>query len=182
MSPLESSLTQVVVSIEMALQSKMYLPALILTYSGIDTAGWLASADPSERVGTRFCRWVDLWLLRAKPLRCTSTDLYAARCGILHTFTSDSDFSVSGRARRICYASGVRTSQDLQARLDALGRVDCIALHFDELFVGFRLGLADYFEHALSDPAESAQLARKAERYFTAITGDEADQFGQPSP
>src|SRR5437870_4084436 len=102
MSSLESSLTQVVVSTERMIQTKMYLPALILIYAGIDTAGWLASAKPSVEVRCRFCRWVERWLLPAKPLGCTALDLYGARCGILHTFTSDSDLSRQGKARRIC--------------------------------------------------------------------------------
>jgi hypothetical protein len=163
------------------IQTKMYLPALILIYAGIDTAGWLASAKPSVEVRCRFCRWVERWLLPAKPLGCTALDLYGARCGILHTFTSDSDLSRQGKARRICYAFGSSTVEGLERKLASLGRTDCIAMHLDHLFEGFRLGLANYLEYALSDPAESARVATKAERYFKAITENEASQFETPS-
>jgi len=75
--------------IDACIQKKLTAPALILIYSGIDTAGWL---DSSEDYATRtsFMDWVDAYLLKAKPLQCTAMDLYAARCGLLHTFTPDS--------------------------------------------------------------------------------------------
>jgi hypothetical protein len=165
----------------MMIQAEMYLPALILIYAGIDTAGWLASTNPSEGVRSRFCRWVEHWLLPAKPLACTAFDLYGARCGILHTFTSDSDLSREGKARRICYVFGKSTVAGLDRKLASVRRTDCISLHLDDLFDAFRLALANYLEHALSDPVESGQLARKAERYFKAVTADEATQFEQPN-
>ena len=155
----------------------MYLPALILIYTGIDTSGWLASSNPSDKVGVRFCRWAERWALPAKPLACTATELYAARCGILHTFTSDSGLSAAGKARRVCYAVGSSTVQQLQASLDTQGRTDCVAVHLDDLFDAFRLGLANYLEHAFADPAQKMQLARKAERCFTIVAGEEAARF-----
>ena len=33
-------------------------------------------------------------------------DLYAARCGVLHTYTMDSRLSTEGKAKRILYAWG----------------------------------------------------------------------------
>jgi hypothetical protein len=72
--------------IDACIEKKLSGPALILIYSGIDTVGWL---DSSEDYATRtsFMKWVDAYLLQAKPLQCTALELYAARCGLLHTFT-----------------------------------------------------------------------------------------------
>jgi hypothetical protein len=179
MSALESSLRQVIISTEMAIQAEMYLPALILIYAGIDTAAWLACTSPDEGVRSRFCRWVDRWLVPAKQIGCTSLDLYGARCGVLHTFTSDSDLSRAGKARRICYAFGGTTAQQLQDMLERSGRADCVAVHLGDLFEAFRLGLADYLEHALSDPQQSVDLAQKAERYFGLVSSDDSPR--QPS-
>lgn len=138
--------------------------------------------DPSEKVGVRFRRWVERWALSAKPLACTAAEFYAARCGILHTFTADSNLSALGRARRVCYAFGGSTVQQLQSGLDARGRSDCVAVHLDDLFGAFRLGLANYLEHAFADPAQKLPLSGKARRCFTAITGEAATQFYPRDP
>src|SRR4051812_2144145 len=92
--------------IEACLEKKLQLPTLVLLYTAIDVAAWLSNDDPTARVGKRFMAWVDQYLLKAKPLPCTSADLYAARCGVVHTLTADSDLSDQGKARRICYAWG----------------------------------------------------------------------------
>jgi hypothetical protein len=89
--------------IETCLERKRIAPALILLYSAIDTSGWLDSAE-SHATRESFLQWVDRYLLNAKPLTCTALELYAARCGLLHTFTPDSRLSSEGKARRICYA------------------------------------------------------------------------------
>src|SRR2546430_3498723 len=98
--------------IEACLQNSLSAPALILLYSGIDTAGWL---DSDQQYATRssFISWVDKYLLRAKKLACTALDLYAARCGLVHIFTPDSHLSARGDARRICYAWGRGRAEDL---------------------------------------------------------------------
>jgi hypothetical protein len=175
MGPLETSLRQVIVSTEMMIQAEMYVPALILIYAGIDTAGWLASTDSTQGIRSRFCEWTDRWLLPTKQLGCSSVDLYGARCGVLHTFTSDSDLSRAGKARRVCYAFGGSSASELQSVLDRNRRTDCIAVHLGQLFEAFRLGLADYLEHALADPQQRKELARKAEKCFGVVSSDDTD-------
>ena len=64
--------------------------ALTLLYSGIDTLGFLA-ASPAKNNATEetFKDWCNQYLLaRLKSVdseTLTSLDLYAARCGMLHT-------------------------------------------------------------------------------------------------
>jgi hypothetical protein len=81
---------------------------LTLLYSGIDTLGLLA-APPSEDNATRgtFTNWCNAYLLtRLRSVdgkALTALDLYAARCGILHTSTSVSSLSREGEAREVQY-------------------------------------------------------------------------------
>jgi len=70
--------------IDACIEKKLTAPALILIYSGIDTVGWIDSTD-DYATRTSFINWVDAYLLKAKQLQCTALDLYAARCGLLHT-------------------------------------------------------------------------------------------------
>ena len=85
------SLLQLFTSIDSCIERKVQLPTLILIYAGIDSIAWLGAENVSGPVGVRFMAWVDRYLLTAKPLACTSADLYSARCGILHSLTGDSD-------------------------------------------------------------------------------------------
>ena len=76
------------------------LPALILIYATIDI---VASLQRREGEGTRssFVRWVESYLTPAAELDCSGIDLYAARCGILHTLTAEADLVHKGEAKRV---------------------------------------------------------------------------------
>lgn len=77
LSPLHKNILLLASGIETCVEKKVNTAALILIYSAIDTVGWL---DCAEEFATRtsFIKWVDKYLLSAKPLACTSLDLYAA--------------------------------------------------------------------------------------------------------
>src|SRR6266436_3571681 len=87
--------------VDSCLDNKLIGPALILIYSAIDTSGWLNS---NEQFATRksFIDWTSRYLLSTNRLSCSAVELYAARCGLLHTFTPNSKLSSDKKARRIC--------------------------------------------------------------------------------
>lgn len=158
--------------IEVCLEKKLTAPALILLYSGIDTAGWLDSPD---RDATRdsFLKWVENYLLKAKPLACTSLELYAARCGLLHTMTSDSRLSFEGKARRNCYAWGTASVQNIQRTIDLTGKSgEYVAVHVNDLFEAWRLGLLAFSNELDTDPARKARVHAKAGQFFADLGMD----------
>jgi hypothetical protein len=66
------------------------LPAVSLCYTWIDTMGALCSPS-GKATRTTFEEWLDRyaasWLAERE---LTSTDIYSARCGVLHTLTPNS--------------------------------------------------------------------------------------------
>jgi len=72
--------------VDVCLYNKLIGPALTLIYTGIDTVGWLDSNNPCATRDS-FMGWTNRYLLSSNRLACTAIDLYAARCGLLHTFT-----------------------------------------------------------------------------------------------
>src|SRR5205823_2431882 len=59
LSKIEQALKEVVVGIGLCLKAGLHIPALILLYSGVDIAGWMASDDPTTTVRDSFTAWVD---------------------------------------------------------------------------------------------------------------------------
>lgn len=84
-----------------------YLPALVLVYAAIDALAWLDRRDHAADVERDdFQSWVNAYLLTnanawLRPV--TATDLYAARCAILHSQVAASRLSRKGEAREIWY-------------------------------------------------------------------------------
>lgn len=155
--------------IDACIQKKLTAPALILIYSGIDTAGWI---DSSEDCATRtsFIRWVEAYLLKAKPLQCTAGDLYAARCGLLHTFTPDSKLTSDGKARRICYAWGTASVEYLQRTIDLTNKSgEYVAVHIDDLDEAWRLGVMEFAEELERDLDRKLRVYRKASKFFAEL-------------
>jgi hypothetical protein len=127
-------------AVELCLPRKLYTPAAVLTYSGIDAAAWVNSDKPSTD-RTAFKQWVADYLLRAKTLPCSADDLYSARCALLHTLSSDSDMTNRGSARVIWYAWKPAPLAPLQKLAAFPTAPNPIALYGDDLVEGFTLGL-----------------------------------------
>jgi hypothetical protein len=153
--------------IDACLERNLKGPALTLIYSTIDTAGWL---DTDQTFTTRqgFINWTEKYLLTAKPLACNAIDLYAARCGLLHTFTPDSQLSVDGKARRLCYAWGTAKVQDIQRLIDVTnGNQKYAAVHVNELYEALKLGLLAFVNDIENDQPRNARVMAKAKKFFS---------------
>lgn len=152
------------------------MPALALIYTGVDVMASLQRSG-DESVREAFIRWVDNYLLRARSLPCTALELFAARCGVLHTFTADSDLFYKGKVRRLLYAWGTARASDLAVTISKLGRDDGVAIHVDDLFWAFRIGLADYVDAVDQSPALRDRFAQGTDLWFTEVGLATIEQF-----
>lgn len=163
----KESLLKVVLVAGECIRQGVHLPSLILVYSGIDALGWLSHAEPHPSPRLTFVSWVERWLLPASPLPCTSLELWAARCGVLHTFTAASRHSSQGLTRRLSYAWGGASVADLQADIDdKMGPGQAVAVDIDALYDGFRLGATSFLQDAVRDPVLCAVVEVNARQYF----------------
>ena len=89
----EEKFAQLLVIAEKCVRERATTPALILIFSAIDVAGWLSAVSPSASPRSRFTGWVARYLLPFSNLDCSAIELFAARCGIVHNFSSESDLS-----------------------------------------------------------------------------------------
>ena len=157
-----ANVTALLEAIDLMVERQRILAALILIYAGIDAIASLERRE-SERTGrAAFLRWADAFLLRDERLPCTALELYGARCGILHTFSADSDLSQSGNVRRVNYARGHSVSRDaLNGEVRRQQRTDVVAIHLSDLQDAFRAGVFAFFVAVAEDDARlEAVLAR----------------------
>jgi hypothetical protein len=147
------------------IELRQHLPSLVLMYSHIDTLAWAASKKSGTDVRLNFESWANRWLLPHLTVHApdvTATDLYAARCGVLHTLTGKSGLSGKGHAREIAYAWGTGNVEVLREALNQAGRPgQIVALHYQELLRCLRSAVADFVASADQDNelAEALELA-----------------------
>jgi hypothetical protein len=148
-------------AIEECLEKRRLMPCLVLLYTGIDVFSSL-ERHRGEATKRAFTAWADSYLLKARPLPCTALELYAARCGVLHTFASDSDLFQKGQVRQIFYAWGTADENELQECAAILQRTDCVAVHLRDLIDAFRDGLAAYLDELSQDEARQQVASKQA--------------------
>ena len=167
---------QLLAATDLCIGERLYMPALVLIYTAIDSVSWLASDDRNEPVRIRFEKWVNKWMLQKYPLPCTATELYAARCGILHTLTPDSDLSKKG-IRKIAYAWGKADSDDLAKTIQLLDYQGLVAVHLEDILGSFRQGFADFLNALVRDDEKMDRFISKANKHFANVDISLVSQF-----
>jgi hypothetical protein len=163
MIELEANLIALVESIEDCLAKQRLLPCLVLLYSAIDI---VASLEPGRASRSAFTAWADKYLLQGASLPCTASDLYGARCGILHTLSAESNMSRTGTSRQIIYAWGNARTDELERASMELGRDNCV-VHVRELINAFRLGLTTYLQEVMQDNNRKQKIYAGAGMWLT---------------
>jgi hypothetical protein len=78
--------------------------AVILIYAGIDAMAFLGMTDRREDVAKGdFIEWVNSYISFPCKEQVTGSDLYGARCGMLHNYSAFSRMSRKKKCRNIGY-------------------------------------------------------------------------------
>lgn len=160
-------------------QLRQHLPAMVLIYSHIDTLAWAGSSKQKASVRATFEEWVSRWLLPELATvapTLTATDLYAARCAVLHTLTGSSDLSIAGKAKRIAYAWGTARAHVLD---EALGSTEFagtfVTLHYENLLQALKSALEKFTLAAQSDASLRASLEEASGQHYMSIRTESKD-------
>lgn len=152
------------------------LPCLTLVYSGIDVFASL-EAKPGEGVQSAFVRWVEAYMLSDwRSFSGGAIDLYAARCGIVHTFTYRSELSRRGRARNIIYAWGTAKADRLDKSTRLLGR-DELTIHVRDLIDAFGRAVINHVEDVSAHPDRHKHFLEAAGHWLVGIPSSIIDEF-----
>ena len=154
-------------AIDLCLEKGLAPPALILIYSCIDILGSLERAK-SEGTKHSFIRWVEKYLIEGKSLDFTATDLYSARCAVLHTLTAESELSNQGTARKVVYSWGTAPVGDLKEAIKRLKK-DVVSIHINELNEALVLGIDQYLEEVGKDESRRKLVITNGEKSFNNV-------------
>ncbi|MGB6198942.1 MAG: hypothetical protein WA871_00800 [Candidatus Acidiferrales bacterium] len=173
---LRKNMIVMIETIEGCLKEGHPLPGLVLLYTCLDVLGSV-EAQPFTATRASFVKWADEYFLKTHPLPCDATELYAARCGILHTFTAISKLSQGGKARKIQYAWGNAEVADLAQTATMLGHTDVVTVHVRDLVDALRDGIVEYFQQVDADPTRQSVVAQRAGLWFTDLRIDIVRKF-----
>jgi hypothetical protein len=183
---LENVFGQLLAAIDICSAARLRTPALILLYSAIDIAGWLNSEQ--RNVQLRFTEWVDKYLLPNGSLKCTARDLYGARCGLVHSYSSDSDLSRSGKVTTLGYAWKPSTALELQEliqdNLDLCALRGSqgdyfIAVQVEDLIECFRRGIQVFLTDLEGDKSKAEAAYAKTAGVLTDLSAEKASNLLQ---
>lgn len=157
-------------------ENHLLTPALVMIYTAIDSVSWIA-AGSSKESGKAFKRWVSEWMLKDPRIKCSAEELYAARCGVVHTLTPNSSLTQKG-VRRIAYSWGTGDNVELEALIQITGYQESLAsVHLSDLIQAFSNGMADYLEHVYADPALIKAFEEKSGNHFAHIPRDKVKEL-----
>ncbi|EPR6545164.1 hypothetical protein ACU74D_000270 [Yersinia enterocolitica] len=129
------------------LNNKHHESFLVLFYSWVDRMAWL-SIEGEESTGSDFKNWVNKYLLEGTTLPCTADDLWAARCGILHTGAAEARDTRKGKARSIHYFGGqIRVSSNNSHQ---------VCVNLCELHMAALAAVGHFVEHLKNNLSELA--------------------------
>jgi hypothetical protein len=153
--------------IALSLENELPEQALNLIYSGIDTLGLLGAVDGiTDATRSTFMPWCETYILprvqsvEGAPL--TAVDLYAARCGVLHTSTPASALGRRGDAREIWYQFRGRTGINMLCDLP----VPALRIDVEVLAWAFREGALAFVADIQKDPAKLQMADNRAQHFL----------------
>jgi len=90
--------------IQVAVENNCYASAVILILSGIDSMAFLNMPESQTDVTrTDFIEWADRYIKFPCSEKLTGSDLYGARCAMLHSYGVVSQMSREGKCRMVGY-------------------------------------------------------------------------------
>lgn len=162
---LQRHLDELTGAIRLTLKAKKHIPTLILVYSAIDMLAWLTRPLKQADVERHdFIAWVDQYLLCESKLLCSSIDLYAARCAIVHSSQAESKLSREGKAKQIWYAWGQADVDRLRTRIhkSKLNKI-AVAVHVEDLIEALEHGISKFITSIDSNYNEAEMLYSRVE-------------------
>lgn len=148
-----------------AFQKPRLPPALLLFYASIDVVSSLTRPiTQPDTSGDIFKRWVDDYMLPGSGLPCRAEEVWATRCGFLHTLTVESKLSRGGHARQLHYVDKKDVAADIQKKVDPSAQHH-VVIWLRGYVNAFYVALERFSKKLEADPALQAVVYHHAKRF-----------------
>jgi len=167
---LSARMNEFTISVKLLLDAAHTLPALVMLYAAIDILGSLLRPESeSDTKGEYFKKWVDDYMIGHLQVAFTSEDLWAARCGLLHTHTASSTLSRQGKARQLHYfrAQGASLPLAMQHAMKEASAQGKLFADVDAFYTAF----ADGTQRFLAAVQSNATLEKRVLHHSTYLFG-----------
>jgi hypothetical protein len=145
----------------------LILPMLMLSYSYMDIFASLVRLDVDADVKQKdFIAWVDRYMLPIGGCDLTALDLYAARCGILHTLSPTSRLSRKGEAREIMYVKDSTIAAQERQRFASQNRTHLVIVEIPVFLDAFVRAAECFFREIEADVALQERVRANARYIF----------------
>ena len=146
--------------IEICLEDQCLVSGVALIFSAIDSLAALTRlVEDSDTSRAAFIVWVERYFLPGSRLTCKALDLYAARCGILHTYSPESKLRRDGAARPLIYQWRGGPSADPSVQIPA----QAIIVEIEILHEAFKRAAHEFLIAVETD----AETRRRVEHHLT---------------
>lgn len=173
MAEIPTAFYEVLQAIDLCREKRLIASTLILVFTMIDSLASLSRPkEVSEVRGRDFIDWVDKYLLPESDISCSATDLYAARCSLVHSLSTESRLSRKGETKTIMYSWGAASENDLQDIIDDSEKSDdnFIAIHADKLIMSLTEALGRFGKALLDDKELDKLVEERLIKTLTNIT------------
>ncbi|RXK52806.1 hypothetical protein ESB00_13880 [Oleiharenicola lentus] len=108
--------------VQVCLLNKLRMPAQILLFCWCDVIAAMTDKDAQRYWSTKSktIEWIDRNVVPKLSVPVTGTEIYAARCGVLHGFTVESSEVKNGTCRRIAFTDLPEHAVNVAALLDRM--------------------------------------------------------------
>jgi len=159
-----SVVAELTLAVGEAFQRPRLLPAFLLLYVSIDVISSLTRPiAQSDTSGDIFKKWVDDYMLPSAGLLCRSEDIWAARCGFLHTLSVESKLSRGGHARELQYVDQKESAATIQKRLDPSAQ-KYVIIYLKDYVAAFLSALDKFSKQVESDLTLQAVVYHHVEK------------------
>lgn len=157
-------INDVVNSTSLLLDNKLPGQLLILILSSIDTMGLLDAAPTVQKAsGETFKAWTRKYILSNSTLLCSDAELWGARCGILHTYKTESDLSRGGVVREIKFYGASHPAAVLAIH-DIAATQNAMACDYRELFIAFLSGIQMFMPSIIQKAEADSNVAARVDK------------------
>ncbi|CAO3418055.1 hypothetical protein [Azospirillum doebereinerae] len=153
-------------AIALCLDNDLGTPALVLIYTGIDILAALSRPALVRKTGKRqFIKWAEHYMGCQDRIGVSGLDLYAARCGIVHTATPESSLTEDGNARRIFYSWGRENPSEPSVGVEDPSRTHTV-VRIEDLAGALTASVALFREEIREDSGMASLVRQRSGKLF----------------